>query len=88
MITVLPCSVASDFEQVRDRGGVRRIEVAGRLVGKNQRRIVRQRKGDADALLLAAAQLLRTLLPLGFEPDQREQLRARGRGTRHPASRP
>ena len=36
-----------------------RVEVAGRLVGEQDRRIVDERPGDRDALTLAARQLVR-----------------------------
>ena len=48
------------------------IEVAGRLVGEQHRRLVDERPGDRDALLLAAGQLARVGLRLGREPDLRE----------------
>ena len=38
---------------------VDRVEVAGRLVGEDQRRLVDQRPGDAHPLLLAAGELAR-----------------------------
>src|SRR6185503_6480715 len=36
-----------------------RVEIAGRLVGEQQRRVVHQRPRDGDALLLAAGELVR-----------------------------
>ena len=39
-----------------------RVEVAGRLVGEEQRRLVHQRAGDGDALLLAAGELARQVV--------------------------
>ena len=41
-------------QQIENVAAVRTIEVAGRFVGQNQRRIVGQRPGDGNALLLAA----------------------------------
>ena len=38
------------------------VEVAGRFVGEDQRRVVRQRTGNRDTLLLAARQLGRTVV--------------------------
>ena len=44
----------------------RRVEVAGRLVGEEQRRLGDDRARDRDALLLAAGELAgRVLLPAG-----------------------
>ena len=56
-----------------DVGGVL-VEIAGRLVGQHQRRLVGERAGDGDALLLAARQLRRAMIePLG-KPERAEQL--------------
>ena len=44
-----------------DVGGVL-VEIAGRLVGEHQRRLVGERAGDRDALLLAARQLRRAMV--------------------------
>ena len=57
------------LQEIRDHSGVGGVEIAGRFVGEDQRGIVRERQGDGNTLLLAAAQLLRPLLPLRFEPD-------------------
>ena len=46
-------------KQIHDLERQIRIEVAGRLVGEDDRRIVDQRAGDGDALLLAAGELQR-----------------------------
>src|SRR3954454_9270563 len=62
-------------EQAHDadaRGGV---EVAGRLVGQQDRGPVDERPGDGDALLLAAGQLVREAALLTGEADQVEHLR-------------
>ena len=45
-------------EQIHDVERQIRIEIAGRLVGQHQLRIVDQRAGDRDALLFAARELL------------------------------
>ena len=67
-------------QQVEDVPAVRAVEVAGRLVGEDQRRIVGQRPRDGDALLLAAGQLRRIVMPAIVQADFVEQrLRARGR---------
>ena len=60
-------------EQLRDGGGVGRVEVAGRLVGEDERGIVGESERDGDALLLAPAQFLRPLPPFGLEAHQIEQ---------------
>ena len=53
-----------------------RIEVAGRLVGQDQRRVGDQRPGDRDPLLLTAGQLTRPVTdPIG-QPDPVERLHA------------
>ena len=53
---VRPASVEV-VEQGEHVGGRRRVEVAGGLVGEDQRGLGDQRPGDGDALLLAAGQL-------------------------------
>src|SRR5690606_28740184 len=51
------------------------VEVARRLVGEQEQRIVHQRACDRDALLLATGQLERTVVEAAFESDaQREPL--------------
>ncbi len=58
------------LEHLQDLDGGAAVEVAGRLVGEDQRRPVHQRARDGDALLLAARQLVRqVMLPVG-EPDR------------------
>ena len=47
-----------------------RVEVAGRLVGQHDRRVVDQRAGDRHALLLAAGQLVRVVMRAGLHPDR------------------
>ena len=51
-----------------------RVEVAGRLVGEQDRRIDRQRARDRDALALAARQLVGQVLQAVAELDERQQL--------------
>ena len=55
----------------------RGVEVAGRLVGEQQRRLGHQRARDRDALLLAARELGRRVLRAVGEPDRCERLAAR-----------
>ena len=51
------------------------VEVAGGLVGQQQRRVVHERARDRDALLLAAGQLGRVVVELGGEADQAQDVR-------------
>src|SRR5438094_6990969 len=52
-----------------------RVEVAGRLVGEQQRRVVHQRAGDGDALLLPTRELIRMVIDAIAEADGLERLR-------------
>ena len=54
MMMVLPCSLLSDWSRVQDLVAGLAVEVAGRLVAKQDRGIGDDGAGDADALLLAA----------------------------------
>jgi hypothetical protein len=49
-------------QQAHDFFACRKIEIACRFVGKNQRRIVNQRTRDSHALLLAAGKLGREVI--------------------------
>ena len=51
------------------------VEVAGGLVGQQQRRVVHERAGDRDALLLAARQLVGEVVELRREPDEAQDVR-------------
>src|SRR5688572_5351648 len=51
-----------------------RIEIAGRLVGYEDERIVDQRAGDGDPLLLAARQLRRIGIQLVVQADHAQRL--------------
>jgi hypothetical protein len=62
---------AHELEHVARRLGV---EIAGRLVGQNERRAARERACDRDALLLASGQLRRLVVHAMFEPDRAQQL--------------
>lgn len=55
MMTIFAVLFREGQKQRRDRLRVSGIEIAGRLVGENQGRIVGNRQCDGDALLLAAA---------------------------------
>src|ERR1044071_10042617 len=49
------------------------IEIAGRLVGEDERRVVDQRTGDGDALALAAGELVRAVLGAVDQADALER---------------
>ena len=69
-----PSSPAAQ-EQLQHRGLHRDVQRAGRLVGDHQPRVERQRPGDADALPLAAGQLVRVAAgERGGQLDRVEQL--------------
>src|SRR5215218_2353582 len=51
-----------------------RVEIAGRLVGDEYRRLRDEGSGDGDALLLPAGELVRELLYLPGESDEVEDL--------------
>ena len=51
-----------------------RVERARDLVEEHQLRVHRERAGDRDALLLAAGEPVRVLVPLVLESDEREKL--------------
>ena len=55
-------------------GGGGRVEVAGRLVGEHHRRLVDERPGDGDALLLAAGELRRAVREAVADADGRDEL--------------
>ena len=77
--SVEPCSAGTRMQQVEHEGAGRRVEVAGRFVGEHEPRIVRERAGDRDALLLAAAQAARAGAEPIAETDRVEQLARPGR---------
>ena len=63
------------LEQVDDTGLDRHVERRDRLVEHDQRRVQRQRPGDADALALATRELVREAAGVvGGEPDELEQV--------------
>ena len=82
-----------DFaQQIHDVEREIGIEVARRLVGKNQHRVVHQRARDRDALLLAARQLLRKRVHPVLQADPLQHLKRlpllrRDRRAEHPRAR-
>ena len=62
-------------EQLHDPDRGDRVEVAARLVGEQQRRVVDEGAGDRDALLLAAGELVGVAVELGREADEAQHLR-------------
>ena len=54
-----------------------RVEVAGRLVGEQDRRVGDERARDRDALLLTAGQLIRVMIGALAEADRRRALPSR-----------
>ena len=57
-------------ERVEDLGAGRVVEVAGRLVGEEERRPGDERPGDRDPLLLAGRQLVGLVVLLAGEVDE------------------
>ena len=76
---VLPACV-EPLEQRHDLDAGLRVEVAGRLVGEQDRRVVHERAGDRDALALTARELVRLVAHPIFELDLVAALRARAPG--------
>ena len=65
-------------QEVQDLTGRAAVEIAGRLVRQQQRRLGDQGPGDRDALLLAAGQLGRIAVGLLGEADAGEQVAGLG----------
>ena len=61
-------------KQVGDMRAGCRVEIAGRLVGKDDGRAGGKRSGDGDTLLLAAGELRRIVVEAVGEPDRAEFL--------------
>jgi hypothetical protein len=62
------------LQQLQDVAAGGRVQVAGRLVGKQDRGIVGEGAGDGNALLLAAGQLRGIVVPAVGQADLLEQL--------------
>src|SRR5215211_7400002 len=56
------------------------VEVAGGLIGENQRRLVRERSSNCDALLLSARELGRSMFEAFGEPERPQELLRPGAG--------
>ena len=68
------------LEEAEDVDRELRVEVAGGLVGEDERRLADDRARDRDALLLAARQDGRGVLAAPREPDALERLADAARG--------
>ena len=73
MTMVLPCSRLSAGQQLEDLVARLAIEVAGRLVAQQQRRVGDDRAGDADPLFLSARQLARIVVGALAQPDHAQR---------------
>jgi hypothetical protein len=72
-ISVTPLAIEC-FEQVDHLFAGVAVEVAGRLVGQNQRRLHDGGAGDGDALALAAGKLVRLVVGAVFQAEILERL--------------
>jgi hypothetical protein len=80
MKSVLPASRVSSSSRRQHRVAGVLVEVARRLVGQDQQRVVRQRAGNGDALLLAAAQLVGKVASRLPSPTRSSSIWARAAG--------
>ena len=71
---VIPLLAVQRAQRRHDLALVRRVEIAGRLVGQQDRGVVDQRARDRHALLLAARELARMV---GLAPGQAERAQRR-----------
>jgi hypothetical protein len=69
-----PVALAQIAQQPEDQLRGRPVDLAGRLVGEQDLRLVRQRAGDRDALLLPAGELRRLLAGVLGHIDRFQQL--------------
>ncbi len=72
--SVLPKSAFSWSSEIEHLLCGVRIEISGRLVGEEERRVLDERAGDGDTLLLAARQLAGPVPLACVEADAREQI--------------
>jgi hypothetical protein len=85
--SVAPRSRLQREDQVDDRAAGALVEIAGRLVGDEDRRIRRDSARDGDALLLAAGQLRGIMVEALAEADRlRSSAAARSKASSAPAS--
>ena len=96
--TLGQCRVMGDQQQSRAALGMQReqqidhllaglaIEIAGRLVGQQQRRLRRESAGDGDALLLAARKLRGVMLHRSLSPTAASPAAAAAKASPRPAS--
>ncbi len=68
-----PALLGGFAERGDDYHAAFRVEVAGRFVGKDNRRIVGERPRYADALPFAARELVRKVIGAFFEAETREE---------------
>ena len=67
---VTPCSRLSELQRLHDLVRRARVEIAGRLVGEQQARLIDQRARDRDPLLLTARELARRVALAIAEAEQ------------------
>ena len=77
---------ADAVQQRQHAVGGRRIEAGDRLVGQDQRRLLRHRARDADALLLAARQLVGAPQRAVEQADALERFQRQSSCRREPAA--
>ena len=87
MMIVLPSRSLSSLSSAMISRDGPAVEIAGRLVGEQQVRLVRERARDRDALLLAAGQLPGPVLWRSAEAHRFEEAGCRARPARHAARR-
>ena len=63
------------MQKLEDAFSCFRIQVARRFIGQDELGGIQQGTGDGEALPFAAAQFVRTLVPLVFKPDRGKYLR-------------
>ena len=73
-MTVMPRLLVQPHEELHDLVARPGIEVACRLIGQDDRRVVHERPGNGDPLLLAAGKLVRMMVFPAFEPDALQRL--------------